>query len=82
MVTADGIENTIAGGFSNTATGSYDTIASGEYNAAGDFASFIGAGCNNVTGSTTAGTAMCIGGGEAILGGTAVTLNTFDGHSP
>jgi hypothetical protein len=57
-------------------------VSGGEFNIAADVLSFIGAGCDNLTGSGTANTYGCSPGGEALLGGWGITLTGTDTISP
>ena len=72
----------VSGGSSNTASGIAAVVTGGEFNIAHDEYSFIGAGCDNLTGSAAANTDTCSAGGEALLGGASVTLTGNDTHSP
>lgn len=80
--TASGASSWLGGGDFNTAGGLNSVVAGGEFNVAKDHISFIGAGCDNLTGPGTNRTDTCNAGGESILGGAGQHLTAQDSTYP
>jgi hypothetical protein len=81
--TASGGASSVSGGSGNTASGGGASVSGGEFNIAADVDSFIGAGCDNLTGTGTKNAFTCDSpGGEALLGGAGQTLTGTDTHFP
>jgi hypothetical protein len=76
-------DSVVVNGFANVSKGFGSTVAGGQQNVAGSDMSFIGAGCDNLTGSGTADQDNCqAAGGEALLGGFKVKLTGDNKTSP
>jgi hypothetical protein len=75
---ATGIESSVTGGSNNVASAQAATVTAGEFNIANDELSFIGGGCDDITGSGTANSNVCDAGGEDVSGGASVSAQSTD----